>query len=205
VNVIGSVNVAEAVARQGTCGLAYISTSHVYAPSDEPLTESGATKPPSQYGLTKLQGENWILSIKPDALAIRVFSFFDPVQPASYLVPALTKRIRAAERGAVMPLRGALCKRDIADASWLAALCTALVTRNIKGIVNCGTGHGYLVREIAERLAAAMGRRDLSWQGFPEDGINALVADIQTLSAALGAPPAFDLDTSFADYVAALR
>ncbi len=205
VNVIGSLNMAEAVAKKGSCGFAYISSSHVYAPSDQPLPEDAPTQPASQYGLTKLQGESWVRSVLPDALSLRVFSFFDPRQPVSYLVPALTARIRSADPAAVLPLRGAQCSRDIADASWLAGLCAELVTRQAQGIVNCGTGQGFLVRNIAERLSIAMGRADLSWQGFADDPVNALVADTTKLAQALGQAPAFDLDQSLADYVAALR
>lgn len=205
VNVIGAVNIAEAVAKKGNCGLAYISSSHVYAPSDAPLAEEAPTRPPSQYGLTKLQGENWVSSIMPASLIIRVFSFFDSNQPASYLVPALTARIRAAEQGAVLSLRGAQCVRDIADADWIAGICAQLVSLQANGVVNCGTGHAFLVREIATRLAAAMGRADISWQGFPEDAINALVADTGKLKRILGAMPEYALDLAFADYIASLR
>lgn len=205
VNVIGAVNIAKAVTKKGGCGLAYISSSHVYASSDAPLAEDAPTYPPSQYGLTKLHGENWVCSIMPDALAIRVFSFFDSNQPASYLVPALTARIQGAEQGAALPLRGAQCVRDIADADWIAGICAQLVSRQATGIVNCGTGHGFLVRDIAALLAAAMGRADISWQAFSEDAINSLVADTGRLTKLLGAAPEFALDRALADYVASLR
>jgi len=204
VNVIGAMNVAEAVMKKGSCGLAYISSSHVYASSDTPLTEDAPTRPPSQYGLTKLHGENWVCSIMPDALAIRVFSFFDSKQPPSYLVPALTARIRTAARGEILPLRGAQCVRDIADAGWIADICAQLVTRQAKGIVNCGTGRGFLVRDIAARLSITMGRGDISWQDFPEDAVNALVANIDKLAKLLGAQPEFDLDHALANYVASI-
>jgi UDP-glucose 4-epimerase/GDP-4-dehydro-6-deoxy-D-mannose reductase len=205
VNVIGSVHLAEAVSKKGSCGLAYISSSHVYAPSDSPLSEDAPTRPLSQYGLTKLHGENWVSSILPEALVLRVFSFFDHHQPASYLVPALTGRIRSADHGAVLPLRGAQCRRDIADASWIAGICAALVDQRATGIVNCGTGRSFLVREIAEKLAAAMGRSDVSWEGFTDDAINALVADTNKLRQLLGTELEFDLEKALAVYVESLR
>jgi nucleoside-diphosphate-sugar epimerase len=155
--------------------------------------------------LTKLHGENWVLSILPDALVLRVFSFFDRRQPVSYLVPALTGRIRSADYGAVLPLRGAKCSRDIADASWIAGICAALVGRRATGIVNCGTGRGFLVREVAEKLAVAMARPDVSWEGFPDDAINALVADTSRLNQLLGSDPEFDLEKSISAYVESLR
>ena len=99
VNVAGTANVARAIARSSNCHLTYISTSHVYAPSDRPVRENDQLRPASLYGLTKLQGEQWASSISERLLIVRVFSFFDARQPDSYLVPSLRARILPAQPG----------------------------------------------------------------------------------------------------------
>ena len=205
VNVVGTVNVAQAVAHHGACGFVYISSSHVYAPSLMPLGEEDLTNPLSHYGQTKLQGETWVKALLPNALTIRVFSFFDTKQAASFLVPALAQRIKSSTRGAILTLRGAQSRRDIADAFWIAHACAGLVEKRASGVVNCGTGQGYLVREISQQLSIALGRSDIVWQDFPDDSVNALVADTTKLASILGEIPKYDLLQSLAAYIVALR
>jgi dTDP-4-dehydrorhamnose reductase len=204
VNVAGTANVARAIARNSNCHLTYISTSHVYTSSDRPLKENETLKPVSLYGLTKLQGEQWISSLLNRTLIVRVFSFFDARQPEPYLIPSLRARIFAAYPGQSIRLAGALNVRDIADAQWLAEVCARLIETNQVGTVNCGTGVGHTVIKIAQKMTGALGRTDVGWEFDASAPANMLTANIGELIDRIGPLPAFELDDALNHYVHAL-
>lgn len=192
VNVGGSANLAEACSRSGT-RLAYISTSHVYAPSPAPLSETDAVAPSTLYGLTKLQGEQWSCALADTPLILRLFSYFDPRQHSAYLVPGLIGRIAACPPGGTVEVSGANNVRDIADARWLADIIVGLLEANADGVFNCGTGHGSTVAEIAQAALDASGRADAVLEFVEDDRPNSLVARTDLLATVLPHRPEFAL------------
>ena len=198
VNVAGTAIVAQAAARAGA-RFAYISSSHVYRASDRPLAETEPVEGTTLYGRTKLQGEAWAEALAPGALVLRVFSFFDPRQPTSYLVPALRARVQQAPAGAELVLDGGGSVRDIAPARWLAQRCAALIGADATGIVNVGTGLGHRVLDIAWALAGTLGRDDLTWRAA--DGVtNSLMASVERLVDLTGPLHPPSLSATLADY-----
>lgn len=195
VNVAGTANVATAAAAAGV-PLTYISTSHVYASSDGALAEDAPVRPVSLYGLTKWQGEQWVNQLAPAPLIVRLFSYFDSRQAASFLVPALYRRIREAPKGAELPLYGYGSVRDMADARWLAGRLADLIESGASGTLNLGTGVGTSIATVAARLALAVGRDDISWTPADDHPGDTLVADVTAVSRAVEMP-AFDLDAAF--------
>jgi nucleoside-diphosphate-sugar epimerase len=198
VNVGGTANIANAVAKSKRCGLVYLSTCHVYASKSAPLTESDATRATSLYGLTKLQGEEWIKLLVPRHLIIRIFSYFDPSQKPPFLVPALCTRIGNAPANAVLDLHDAYSVRDFADGQWVARVCASLIRKGCDGTVNCGTGKGYTVLECARMLSHAFGRPDIKWRPAGNPSGSTLIADIRRLNGLLDELPSVDLAASLA-------
>lgn len=199
VNVAGTANVAAAAAAIGA-RLTYISTSHIYAPSQDPLHEDATINPLSLYGLTKWQGEQWVERLSENPLVARIFSYFDGRQAPTYLLPALYDRVRAAPKGAELPLFGYSSTRDIADARWLAERLASMVLSDGSGIINFGTGRGYSIATIAGRVAQSIGREDISWTPFDDSPGDALVADISKLQS-IARPPEFDLESALALFI----
>jgi nucleoside-diphosphate-sugar epimerase len=193
INVAGAANVARSVDQLTGCRLIYLSTSHVYALKATPLSETDPTHPSSLYGLTKLQGEQWVQCLTAKHLIIRIFSFFDAYQQPPFLVPSLRQRIMSAEPNAVLDLRSASSVRDIVDGQWVARVCTMLVNKQHTGVVNCGTGKGLTVQQIAQALAEALGRRDITWRSTVASADDTVIADAQVLQEYLGELPPFDL------------
>lgn len=191
VNVGGTANIAKSAARTPGCRMVYLSSSHVYKPQSEPLPEEAQTGPTSHYGLTKLQGEAWVQSLVPDHLIIRIFSYFDSRQSPPFLIPSLSQQIQQAPTNAGIDLAGADCVRDLIDGRWIARVGAALINKQATGTINCGTGDGISVLEVAQFLAKIHGRDDISWQpktGAPADQV---VANIDRLRDTLGeVPPA---------------
>ena len=198
-NVLGTLNLAKLTELTNDRHLTYISTSHVYKDSLRPLAEDNALEPISLYGLTKLQGEQWVQALAPRYLIVRVFSFFAGDQNDRFLAPSLAKRIAAATKRASLDLIGADARRDIASADWIAETCSRLVLTGKLGIVNCGTGQGHSVANFARKLGRAMGREDIRWRlpgTSPDHGQSQLVADVSRLTGFLGQEPSFDLDAA---------
>lgn len=196
VNVGGTANIAKSVAEVPGCRLVYLSTSHVYKAQVEPLSEDSPTGPTSLYGLTKLQGEAWVQALLPDHLMVRIFSFFDSRQLPPFLVPSLSQQIRGAPANASIELAGAECIRDLADGRWIAHVIAGLIENKASGTINCGTGDGHSVLDIARLLAKTHGRDDISWQ--PKEGTSAdrVVANVDRLREMLGELPAADLSAA---------
>lgn len=203
VNVGGTAAIAKATADGGK-PLVYISTSHVYAASTDPLTEASAIGPMTIYGWTKWQGEQWCDLLHPRPLILRLFSYFDRHQPDAYLVPSLIRRIRTAETGSEMAIDGARNVRDIADASWMARTVSLLVEKGATGVVNCGTGMAWEVLEIARTVGAALGRDDVRFvPGSAPDAPSQLVSDPTRLRGLLASVPPFELAAALRDCVGA--
>lgn len=202
VNVVGTAQVAAAVRDRGGCRVAYISTSHVYRSQDEPLSERSPIGPPSLYGLTKRQGEEWVLRLCESSLILRLFSYFDAHQAQSYVVPGLAAQLRGAPRGGSLALAGAQTRRDISDARWLAERCADLIDVEAAGAVNVCTGQGCSIAEIAAALAGVLGRGDVLIEAREDGPATSLVGDQSRLKALLGAVPAFALEPALADFAA---
>lgn len=197
VNVGGTANVALAVSKTSNCRMVYLSTSHAYRSIDRPIVETDPIDPVSLYGLSKFQGEEWVRRLVEDALIVRVFSFFDDRQARPYLVPSLRERLMFAAPNAELELHGANNIRDLADARFLGEICARLAVERSGGVVNCGTGHSYSILEIANELANAMGRKDVTWREAANSQVSVLVANTAELSRRFGGfMPPFDLAES---------
>lgn len=203
VNVAGTANLATVCADAGK-HLVYISTAHVYAPHSGALHESASVSPLSLYGLTKLQGEEWCRRLAPESLILRVFSFFDERQPEDFMVPGLYRRIVSADPDSSLAVHGLTSTRDLSSAAWLGRVIASAALSGEAGTVNCGTGIGSTVRQVAEILQDVTGRDDVSLVAAADDSPTALVADTGRLRQILSELPRFDLTRSLSEYVHAL-
>jgi UDP-glucose 4-epimerase/GDP-4-dehydro-6-deoxy-D-mannose reductase len=195
-NVVGTTHLASAAAHTSTGHITYISSSHVYKGSQYDISEDHSLEPTNLYGLTKLQGEQWIQAITENYLIIRVFSFFSSDQMAGFLVPALAERISKSSKKAILELHNADVLRDIADADWMSSVCVPLILKQENGVINCGTGMRHTVLEIAEKLLTALGRMDCVWREKTGDDKNGLVANTSRLKTKLSHFPPFNLENS---------
>ncbi len=200
VNAGGTANLAAACAAGGS-QLVYISTAHVYAPSSGVLDESARVAPVSLYGLTKLQGEEWCRRLAPESLILRVFSFFDDRQSEEFMVPSLHHRLVSAEPDAHLQVRGLTSTRDLASAEWLGRVIGSAALSGATGTVNCGTGVGSTVGQVAEILRVATGRTDVDLVPADQDPPTALVAETGRLRQILPQLREFDLTASLTEYV----
>lgn len=192
VNVGGTAAVARAAADRDL-PFTYVSTSHVYEPSSDPLVEGSSLRPVNKYGLTKLQGEAWCEVLHSSPLLVRVFSFFDARQPEPYLVPTLRRRVAETGHGQELAVHSAGSTRDLADASWMATAIARLVAAGATGRVNCATGVAVPVADVARAVAAAQGRHDVRVVDATPGRQDHLVADTTLLRHLIPDLRPFDL------------
>ena len=195
-NVVGTTHLASAAAQTSTGHITYISSSHVYKGSQYDISEDHSLEPTNLYGLTKLQGEQWVQAITENYLIIRVFSFFSSDQIVGFLVPTLAERILKSSKKDILELHNSDVLRDIADADWMSSVCVPLILKQENGVINCGTGMRHTVLEIAKKLLTALGRTDCVWREKKTDDINGLVADTSRLKTKLYHLPPFNLEHS---------
>lgn len=183
VNAGGTMNLLAALGKSAA-RFVYCSSSHVYAASDAPLSETADTTPVTVYGQSKLMGEQGAQQICKEtgrSLCIaRVFSIHDPEQAGSYLRPTLERRFAQADPAEPFELYGAGGLRDFLPAEEAAQLLVQLALSDATGVVNVASGAAQTVAEFAQSLAP------FALNIAPKGENNNLVADVTRLTCLLG-------------------
>jgi nucleoside-diphosphate-sugar epimerase len=211
VNVHGTMRVLEAVQRAGGARcVVYASTFEVYAELEagqEEITERSRLGPRTDYGATKLAGENHC-SVFADEEGVRTVSLRMPAVygPDERTARALPNFLRAVARnqrptiyGDGADLRGQLHVRDAALALELA------MHRGVTGAFNIADGRGYSIAELARTAMQVAGM-----EGEPERRPRAKPRYDYALSTAraraeLGFVPAIALQAGMAEELAWIR
>jgi nucleoside-diphosphate-sugar epimerase len=199
INVAGTVNFL-AVIRSGRFGhfpwIFIASSSHVYAPSVETLSEESACYPMSLYGRTKLQADEWAAVYREKfgmpVCTGRIFSFTAPMQAESFFVPAIIKRIRDAKRNEMIELEGLMGHRDFLQTKQISAAIRYLFTRQKAGVFNIGSGKKTRLFDLADEIRSRLGREDVLIRAMPQPPPVDLVANVSKLRG-IGFEPEFEL------------
>jgi UDP-glucose 4-epimerase len=159
-NVLGTMRVYDAARRAKATAVVYASTFEVYGdPRENPITESSRVHPVTDYGASKLAGEDHLFSLQAED-GIRGVSLRMPaIYGAGEHTPrALPNFLAAAARGEAPTiygggddLRDLLHVRDAARAVSLALLSSAA------GIFNVTDGEAHSIRSLAQIAMAAAG------------------------------------------------
>ncbi len=177
-NLIGSLNLVEAMREAGVGRLVFSSTAAVYGrPETIPITEEAPTRPTNPYGESKLAFEK-ILRWYDEAYGLRYVSlrYFNAAgaselhgedhQPESHLIPNVL-RVAAGEAphvdvfGEDYDTPDGTCIRDYIHVSDLAEahiLALGAMERESR-IYNLGYGSGYSVAEVIEMARQVTGCR----------------------------------------------
>lgn len=174
-NVVGTVNLLDAILEAGVKALVHSSSAAVYAvPKESLITEETPCAPINPYGETKPVAERSIEWYARQhglrAVSLRYFNAAgaDPDGqlgewhiPESHLIPrllasALDESVSFEIYGTDYPTPDGTCTRvfvhvsDLADAHVLAL--RALLANGPTGVFNLGTGMGYSVREVIAEM-----------------------------------------------------
>lgn len=217
VNVTGSLNLAEAMARSGTELMVFSSSAAVYGqPEAEVIEESAPTEPCNPYGRTKLVFERALEELaRAGRLRYAALRYFNaagahssgrlgedhPVE--THLIPNVLKAALRGEAvrifGTDYPTSDGTAVRDYVHVEDLARAHVLALQRLSggagSGSFNLGTGRGNSVRQVIETARAVTGREIPAGEGARRPGDPArLVASEALARRELGWTPGRNLE-----------
>jgi GDP-4-dehydro-6-deoxy-D-mannose reductase len=218
VNVWGTQHVLDAARASGVQRVLVVGSAEEYGrvdTADLPLREGAPLRPMNPYGASKVAAsflalQAW-LGAGVETIRVRPFSHSGPGQIDTFLIPALARRIVAAERkGAGAINVGALDPvRDVSDVRDVVRAYRLLVLHGAAGeVYNVCRGEGVSVRDIVMRLVARADRRiDVETDPAllrPVE-VPVLIGDPAKLRAATGWTPERTLDDTLDAVLAEAR
>ena len=218
-NVVGTLNVAEALVAGGVDKLIFSSSAGVYGNTDSELIgEDHPKQPTNPYGESKLMAEQllgWFGTVHGlRTVSLRYFNAAGATldgklgenhDPETHIIPLALKACRDGREftlfGTDYPTPDGTCIRDYIHVedlcrAHLAAL-HSLTEGHSGGTYNVGTGRGVSNREILRKVEEVTGRRLRVSEGPRRAGdAPRLVADPKRIEAAYGWKPRLsDTDT----------
>jgi UDP-glucose 4-epimerase len=194
-NLTATITVFDALRSRGV-PVVYASSAAVYGDCPvQPIHEDAPTRPLSAYGADKLGCElharvaTHVHGVP--TIGLRFFNVFgprqDPNSPYSGVISIFCERLR---RGAPIQIHGdGRQTRDFVYVADVVAALIAAMDRRPAGapVMNVCTGRATSISELAETIAALLGRRPEIEYGPPRPGdIRASVGDRTRVSAVLG-------------------
>jgi len=161
-NIRGTVNVLEAVRRQGCSRLVHTSTSEVYGTPDSlPITERHPLKGQSPYSASKIAAdklcEAYACSFAVPLVILRPFNTFGPRQSARAVIPTILSQLLSGRSpirlGSVLPRRDLTYVSDTVSGFLAAGLCPGLEGETIQ----LGTGRSDSIADVFHAACAACG------------------------------------------------
>ncbi len=221
-NVVGTLNLLEAMVDAKVDKIVFSSTAGVYGQPDSlPIPEDADKRPENPYGQTKLEIEHMLhwfnTAHNLDYVTLRYFnaagakldgSLGEDHQPESHIIPIFIQRILENKDfyifGDNYNTDDGTCVRDYIHVLDLASAhikaLKALENNqkdDINTAYNVGTGHGYSNKQIAETIIKVTGTDNTySYQDRRPGDADTLVADSSKIKEHLGWQPKHsDLET----------
>ncbi len=162
VNVIGTLNVLQAIRQHDIRRGVIVSTSEVYGSAQHvPIDEKHPLQPQSPYSATKIAAESLSISFQRSyntpIVVVRPFNTYGPRQSARAVIPtiisqALTRDV--VSLGAIHTVRDYTYASDTARGLMQAALYDEALGQ----VVNLGTGTSVTIGDVAEKIVSLIGR-----------------------------------------------
>jgi NAD dependent epimerase/dehydratase len=162
VNVLGTLNVAQAALRHGVELVVHTSTSEVYGSARTiPITERHPLEPQSPYAASKVAADkvmdSWHRSYDLPVTVVRPFNTYGPRQSARAIIPTI---ISQALAGSVVRLGSLHPRRDLTYVGDTVAAFVAAAQRPALagGTIQLGTGYDVAVGDLVDLVAEVLGR-----------------------------------------------
>ncbi|GAA2595109.1 NAD-dependent 4,6-dehydratase LegB [Actinomadura fulvescens] len=165
-NVIGTLNMLEAVRFTGASRLVHTSTSEVYGTARTvPIDETHPLQTQSPYAASKAAAdklvESFHASFGTPVVTLRPFNTFGPRQSARAFIPSVISQIAAGSPvvsvGALEPTRDLTFVKDTAAA--FVSVGTAPEEAVTGRVLNAGSGTEISMGALADEIAGLMGAR----------------------------------------------
>jgi GDP-4-dehydro-6-deoxy-D-mannose reductase len=161
INVGGARNLFAAVkAFSDQTRVLNVSTSQVYAPSNDALTESSVTEPVGPYATSKAMAEA-IAAQYPGIITVRPFNHTGPGQPANFVLSSIAKQIAEIEsnrRSPTLSLGNVHVKRDFTDVRDVVRAYWLVLDKGKPGeTYNVCSGDALSISDIVELFSSISG------------------------------------------------
>ncbi|TDD73299.1 GDP-mannose 4,6-dehydratase [Actinomadura rubrisoli] len=165
-NILGTLNVLEAVRSLCTPRMVHTSTSETYGTARQvPIDESHPLQAQSPYAATKISADKLVESYHAGfgvpAVTLRPFNTFGPRQSARAFIPTVISQLAAnadvVTVGSLEPTRDFTYVKDTAEA--FVTLGTAPAETVVGELFNSGTGQEISMGRLAHQIAALMGKQ----------------------------------------------
>ena len=174
VNVFGTMKLLEAAREKRVTSVVYASSFEVYGkPESSLIDEDHPTRPLSDYGATKLAGEDHLMAFayeeKTRVVALRMPAIYGPGEKTPRLLPNCLNKVARGERPIIEGDGGDLRDQLYVDDAALA-LALALEKDSAHGIFNIADGKEHSVAEIARlamKVAGMSGEPDVTERKKP--------------------------------------
>ena len=163
-NILGYVNIIEAMRKNNVARLVYASSAAAYGnPVELPLKESSALSPESPYGLEKKVNEQYaelFLTLhNMSACGMRYFNVYgprqDPKSPYAGVIALFVQRIK--EKQGLTIFGDGLQTRDFIFVHDVASANLAALQSDFSGACNVGTGSSVTLLQLIEVLEELCG------------------------------------------------
>lgn len=201
-NIVGTVNLLEALMKHPAKKFIFASTEEVYGEGRLPYKETDGANPPSPYAVTKLTGEHLVRlyasRISENSLVLRIGTMYGPHQPERRFIYQI---IHKALNNEDIPLTAGTNTRDyIYVDDVVEALVSAKETTYSEPfeIINVGSGHMTSLTQLAEVIVEASGSSSRLRLGAIPDRIGEAkewLSDITKAKKILGWVPKTDIQT----------
>jgi NAD dependent epimerase/dehydratase len=202
VNVLGTLNVAQAALRHGVQRIVHTSTSEVYGTAQSvPITESHPLEPQSPYAASKVAADklmdSYHRSFDLPVCVLRPFNTYGPRQSARAIIPTIISQALAGSTlrlGSLHPRRDLTFVEDTAAGFVAAATSEAAVGRTIQ----LGTNHDVSVGDLVDMVAEVLGQ-ELTVETDParvrpdKSEVERLISGLELARELLGWEPTVDL------------
>jgi NAD dependent epimerase/dehydratase len=209
-NVVGTLNVLDAVRACETPRLVHTSTSETYGTArTTPISERHPLQAQSPYAASKLAADKLVeayhLSFGVPAVTLRPFNTFGPRQSARAVIPTIVSQLAAGSReiqlGALDPTRDFLFVLDTAEA--FVTVGTAPASAVVGELFNAGTGVEVSIGQLAHDIVRLMDA-DAEITEDPQrirpkgSEVLRLIADASLLGERTGWQPQYSRDAGLA-------
>lgn len=176
-NIIGFVNIIEAMRKWDVTRIVYASSAAAYGnPIELPLSEDSALRPESPYGLEKKVNEqyaNLYLKLhKISSCGLRYFNVYgprqDPKSPYAGVIALFVERIK--NKQALTIFGDGLQTRDFIYVGDVAQANFAALQSNYNGVCNVGTGQSVTLLQLIEVLEQLCGWQVEKKFDLPREG-----------------------------------
>ncbi len=159
-NVLGTMRAYEAARRAKAPSVVYASSFEVYGePRENPITEAARVHPLTDYGASKLAGEDHLCSLEAEdgirGVSLRFPAIYGPGEQTSRALPNFLRAVRAGEVPTLFG--GGDDLRDVVHVDDAARAIERALAVTASGIFNIHDGAAHSIRELAERAMDVAG------------------------------------------------